>query len=205
MGPAHHTEAHSSSKGMKRWNRVRSRMEGPKTDFQQWLVDGHEPHVTHHVVMGLGQLGPQPTHLFHFPSLSIFSQDARIQEIHASDGLSFSDPGRNASMQLSIPNMVYTEVNEENINKRGSKREFMEIEPYSHKKKKAGDNLLMSTSGLENGRTSYVADESHAVPLTLQEHLEDASEQEKIVLFVGKKGEGSQGGGGWPLTAVKVP
>ncbi|KAM1028317.1 hypothetical protein ACFX13_041685 [Malus domestica] len=86
--------------------------------------------------MRLGQLGPQPTHLFHFPSPSIFSQAARIQEIHASDGPSFSDPGRNASMQLSIPNMVYTEVNEENNNKRGSKRVFMEIEPYSTKRKR---------------------------------------------------------------------
>ncbi|KAM1778361.1 hypothetical protein ACFX12_039865 [Malus domestica] len=193
MGPAHHTKTHSSSKGMKRWNRGKSRTEGPQTNFQQWVVD-------------LGQLGPQPTHSFPLPSPSKFPQAARIQEIIVSDGPCFFDPGRNASMQLSIPNMVYTVVNEVNRNKRGSKREFMEIEPYSHKKtKQAGDILLQRTSGLETGQSSSVVDESQAVPLNLQERLEDASKQEEIVLLVGMNGEGSQGGGGWLLTAAEVP
>ncbi|KAM1984658.1 hypothetical protein ACFX16_012894 [Malus domestica] len=102
--------------------------------------------------------------------------------------------------------MVYTVVNEVNRNKRGSKREFMEIEPYSHKKtKQAGDILLQRTSGLETGQSSSVVDESQAVPLNLQERLEDASKQEEIVLLVGMNGEGSHGGGGWPLTAAEVP
>ncbi|KAB2613032.1 hypothetical protein D8674_035348 [Pyrus ussuriensis x Pyrus communis] len=165
MGPAHYEEAHIPRKGLKMWHRVSSRTEDQDKDFQQWLMEGHTLHVTHYV----------PTHLFHIPGSKRFTQVSRIHEIHGNDGLSLSGPGRDSSLQIYNPNLVYTEVNEESISKKGSKR----VERC-----------------LELGKASSVEDESQEVPLNHQKYLEDISKQEEIVMLVGWKGKGSLGGGG---------
>lgn len=81
MGPTQHAEAHKLRKGLKTWQRIRSRMEGQMVDYQQWLVEGNIPLVNHHVVVGLGQLGPQPTTFSNFQGPGFINPAARIHEI----------------------------------------------------------------------------------------------------------------------------